>query len=318
MIVKRALSVAVLCVCAACTTAVLAQETTPPNEASTQKPASPEISAQAQAPAPSENRKTQDAQPESAAPADLPKSDSATPVFSNESVLELTKMGMGSEVIIAKIDAAKQTSFKVEMNDLRSLKDADVSQEVIAAMVRRSAEPAAPQGGAAPATMMGSPMGAYSLGWGDLLVRLVTNESTTDLTSIGGHMGMVYAYFTMLTFMDYPNFRAEVRTRDRRPHIMVQSGRNPTGRVFLVHCDSDKGDNKRSVKVGQGGAFTSGGYGAPDSDDDWTVPVDVKQVEPGLWRLDPRVDLKPGEYGVWGPDSELYDFGVDKEPKTKK
>ena len=42
------------------------------------------------------------------------------------------------------------------------------------------------------------------------------------------------------------------------------------------------------------------------------VPVEVKPIQPGLWRLDPKSDLKPGEYGVWGPGSELYDFGVDK------
>jgi hypothetical protein len=56
--------------------------------------------------------------------------------------------------------------------------------------------------------------------------------------------------------------------------------------------------------------YTASSIGAPDND--WTVPFEVKQLQPGLWRMDPKNNLKPGEYGVWGPSSELYDFGVDK------
>jgi hypothetical protein len=62
--------------------------------------------------------------------------------------------------------------------------------------------------------------------------------------------------------------------------------------------------------MGKSGMWSSKDLGAPDGD--WTIRFTFKQVQPGLWRMDPEKDLKPGEYGVWGPSSELYDFGVDK------
>jgi hypothetical protein len=129
---------------------------------------------------------------------------------------------------------------------------------------------------------------------------------------IGGDMSSTWAYFTVLMYMNYPNLTAEVRIRDPKAYILVESPKSPQGRIFLVHCESNRDDNNRSVKVGKSGAFASGGFSGPDSDDDWTVPVVVKAVEDGLWRIDPRKDLKPGEYGVWADGGELYDFGVDK------
>jgi hypothetical protein len=220
---------------------------------------------------------------------------------------------MSSEVIIAKVNTAKQVAFKVQTDDLVALQNAGVHQDVIAAVVNRSSTPVAVQGGRATGSMIDTPMGAMAIpGTDDMLVRLVTKDKTTDLTSIAGHMGTTYAFFTVLIYMDYPNLKADLRIRDRRPYILVQSRKSPQGRIFLVHCESNQGDNNRSVKMGRSGMYTSSGFGAPDSDSDWTVPAEVKAVQPGLWRMDPKSDLKPGEYGVWGPGSELYDFGVDK------
>ena len=244
---------------------------------------------------------------------DASKPEPVEAAFTNADVVKLTSLGMGSDVIIAKVSTAKQVAFKVEIDDLVALKNAGVGQDVITAMVKRSSSPIVVQGTGAAGGMVDTPFGAVAVpGMDDFLVRLVTQGGTTDLTSIAGHAGTTWAFFTMLMYMDYPNLKAEVRIRDRRPYVLVQSRKSPQGRIFLVHCESNKGHNDRSVKMGKSGMYSSSGFGAPDSDSDWTVPIEVKAVQPGLWRMDPKSDLKPGEYGVWGPGSELYDFAVDK------
>ena len=235
------------------------------------------------------------------------------PAFTNADVVKLTQLGLGGEVIAMKVQTAKAVDFKLGTDDLIALKNAGVSQEVITAMLKRASSPAPSSAGGAPApgAIMDTPMGAVAIpGMDDILVKLVTKDASTDLASVGGHMGTTYAFWTVFMFMDYPNLKADVRTNDRKPYILIQTRKSPQGRFFLVRCESNKDDNNRSVKMGKSGMYSSSGFGAPDSD--WTVPFEVKQLQPGLWRMDPKENLKAGEYGVWGPSSELYDFGVDK------
>ena len=125
-------------------------------------------------------------------------------------------------------------------------------------------------------------------------------------------MATTYAYITVLLFTDFPGTKATVRIKDKRPHFIIQSAKSPQGRFFLVRCKSNGKDDSRSVKLGRSGMFSQKDVGTPDKD--WTVPFEVKAVEHGLWRMDPKEDLKPGEYGVYGgwfTTTDLYDFGVD-------
>jgi hypothetical protein len=223
--------------------------------------------------------------------------------ITNEDVIKLAKLGFGDDVIIAKIQGAAFVSFKLETDDLVALKESGVSQPIIAAMIKKASSPSS-------GTIIDTPMGAVAApGADDILVRLVTKDKTIDLTSIAGHIGTTWAFFTVLSYMDYPNIKAEVRIGDLKPFILIQTRKSPQGRFYLVYCKPNKDNNNRSVKMGKSGMYTASDFGAPDGD--WTVPFEVKQLQPGLWRMDPKNNLKPGEYGVWGPSSELYDFGVD-------
>ena len=226
--------------------------------------------------------------------------------FANADVVKLSRLGLGDDVVIAKINEAKRVNFQVATDDLINLKDQGVSSGVISAMIRRSS--AAVQGGG----YVDTPMGAIAVpGMGSgPSVRLDTKEGPLELSSIGGHMATTYAFVTVLIFMDYPGPHADVRTKDKHPSILVTSPKNPAGRYYLAKCDVNDEDATRSVKMGRSGAFTSSGFGARDSD--WVVNFSAKEEQPGLWRLVPIKDLKPGEYGVWGPSQELFDFGVDK------
>src|SRR5438045_3320323 len=58
--------------------------------------------------------------------------------LSNAEVLKLVKLGIGDDVVLAKIRQAPTVDFKLETDDLGSLKAAGVSGKVIAAMLDRS------------------------------------------------------------------------------------------------------------------------------------------------------------------------------------
>ena len=73
--------------------------------------------------------------------------------------------------------------------------------------------------------------------------------------------------------------------------------------VFIIKTDPDPKKNKRSFKVTVDSVWSY-------PDEDWTVPYDFTEEEPDVWRLTPKADLVPGEYGLF--DGQLYDFGVDK------
>jgi hypothetical protein len=104
--------------------------------------------------------------------------------------------------------------------------------------------------------------------------------------------------------------KADARIRDKKPTFLIGSKESPAGRYYLVRTDPNQGDKLRSVKMGKMGRFTSKQVGKPDSD--WTFECEVKNEQPGVWRLTPKEELKVGEYGLWAsPVGDLFDFGID-------
>jgi len=237
------------------------------------------------------------------------------PPLTNDDVVKLHKLDLGDEIVIAKINQAAAVDFRLDTDSLVSLKTEGVSKPVIEAMLKRAtpAAPAAASGapaGAAPG--MAGPFGSGDAVTGAMsqgYARLCTKDGDLELTSIAGSVSATYAFVTMLQFMDYPELAARVRTNDPKPSVLLRVQGNPTGRVFWVKADPDKNDNVRSVKVGRGGMFGVKSVTTPDKD--WTIPFESKEEQPGLWRLTPRGQLKPGEYGIYVGTGELYDFAIE-------
>lgn len=243
-----------------------------------------------------------------APPSVIESASPATPVqqeqaLSNEGVVQIVKMGLGDEVVIAKIGESKTVAFRTEMTDLEKLKSDGVSGPVIAAMLKRNTAPTE-----APAQKQLVEVQGVHLGPSDVV--LCTTEGNLKLASIQGSPSSTYAFVTVLFYMDYPGLRSDRRIKDRRPSILIMSDNKPTGRYFFVSAKTDQGDNVRSVKMGRMKMFAVNSIGSPDKD--WTIDDEVKEEKPGVWRLTPKKDLKPGEYGLWvGPQGEMYDFAVD-------
>lgn len=238
---------------------------------------------------------------------------SSAPPMTNSDVVKMAKMGFGNEVIEAKVTQAPAVDFKLEVDDLSKLKAAGVSQSVISAMLKRSTASAAPAAASAPA---GPPPGMYGpngmpMTFGAGNVKLVaTGQNPVDLHAAGGTMSTTYAFVTTLIHINFPGDKADIRIHDKRPSLLVKSANSPKGRIYLVSAEVDHSDGgSRSVKLGNSRFGGVKNIGAPDSDNQ--IPFDAIDQGSNTWQITPTKDLKPGEYGLWSSQSEMYDFGVD-------
>jgi hypothetical protein len=269
------------------------------------------------------------------------------PPLTNANVVALSRMRLGDAVVIAKINQAPVIAFDLSTDGIARLQSRGVSRDVIGAMLARmtppgqapppppdyatapappgyATTPAAPVDAtppayattpAAPAYAPPPSMPAYAQPPAWPAVGLRTREGELPLAGQRGYLSATYVFVAYLSFVNYPGVAARVQTHERRPALIARLNydpRDPRGGnpAFLVKLDPDRGDNKRSLKIGKGGSFVANGsYGAPD--EDWTIPYDAQQEAPGVWRIVPRADLAPGEYGLYVSNlALLYDFGV--------
>ncbi len=243
--------------------------------------------------------------------------------FTNANVVKLCK-SFTDETVIKRIRQAANVKFDTDDDSLLKLKEDGVSEAVIQGMIDRAGSSqeakvaasgsigiaaAGTPGTVETPKLVQGPMGIEMARETDTVRLVGTDKGEQELTAIGGSISTTYAFVTALIHMDYPNVRADVRTKDRRPSILLASGKSPTGRYFVVRAKVDKGDETRSVKLGNMGMFGAKGMNIPDKDNQ--VSCVVTEETPGLWRLTPKENLKPGEYGLWIPSQEIYDFGVD-------
>ncbi|HXO20951.1 MAG TPA: hypothetical protein VOA87_13635 [Thermoanaerobaculia bacterium] len=238
----------------------------------------------------------------------------AEEVLTNQDVIRMVAAGLGEAVVVAKVREAPQVQFLLAVDDLLALRKAGVSEPVVQAMLDRAKPQSAPQG---PAPAM--PEG---LGMDLVTVSLKTEGGRAPLHLVRGDMSSAGFGPYRNSFMNYPGLHSKIRTRDRRPALLVKSETALAGgHYFFAKLDSDTGNGVRSLKVSSFKAGIRAMFGsdrgamAPDSD--WVVPFEAVEESPGLWRVVLKHDLEPGEYG-WYVDmtaglqgAGLFDFGID-------
>ena len=230
--------------------------------------------------------------------------------LSNNDVIEMVKLGLGDEVVTAKIKEAKAVAFNTDVDNLAKLKADGVSSAVITAMLQKNTVPVpSPQAQTSQEKLADKELGLF----GPSGVVLCSANENDKLTSIGGSISSTYAFVTVLMFADFPGRHASVRVKDPRPSILLHSENSPEGRYFFVKAKSNEKDETRSVKMGRMHMFNFKSITAPDKD--WVVKTTLKEEQHGVWRLSPVRDLAPGEYGLFElglPQLEMYDFGIDR------
>lgn len=264
----------------------------------------------------------------------------ASEVLTNASVVQLVQIGIGDDAVIAKIRGSK-TNFDLSTDGLIALKAKGVPNPVIAAML------GGPGSASAPAELsMDSPdpkvphyPGLYMLeatkGDGKMtrINPTVSNQAKTG-NVLGYALTMGLASASVKAAI--PGASAKVQTSNPRPVFYAYfeesvpralqsqnsshwstgngSATSSPNEVTLVRF-AEKGD-RREAQVGRiniAGSKT----GVMDKDQ---LAFDSEMISPGLFRVTPKVDLAPGEYGfiqsMSGGGSEgamtarVFDFGV--------
>lgn len=228
------------------------------------------------------------------------------PALTNADIIKLSKIGIGEDVIIAKINQAKEVDFKLDTDSLIKLKEEGLSQAIITAMLNR-AKPVERQ--VIPPSKEEPPFAKTPMGVPGKNIQLSTKEGDYNLVHIEGKMTTGGFAFIYLTYMHYPGLNAKVRTRDRRLSLLIYSESDPRANLYVAKLKQDKKDQDRELKFKSHSMFKIEGALVPD--EDWTITYEGVEEKPGVWRIKLLKELEPGEYGLYRSHL-FYDFGIDK------
>lgn len=268
-------------------------------------------------------------------------------LLDNPKVIELLKIGLGDEAVIAKIKSS-EASFDTSTEALIALKGAGASSPVIAAMIEASSKQSSIASEAlstdSPDPRVPHATGIYLLAdWLPQAKMQSIDVTTTTQTKSGGFLG--YALTGGLASMSFktivPRPAARTISNKVRPTFYFYFDQSKAGgnsavwnagtvtspnEFSLVRFDVKK--DRREAKVGK---FNIGGAKAGVMDED-RIGFSYNQITPGVFEVKPDADLSGGEYGfivqvstgggsgmagMGAMSSKIFDFSV-KGPVLKK
>lgn len=255
-------------------------------------------------------------------------------VLNNQTVVSLVQAGLGSESVIAKIKASAGT-YDTSTSALIALKQANVPDAVIAAMVDRSTSPVlanATADNASPNPLAPHSPGIYLLepaGAGRMHRIDATVSNQTKSSNMLGYV-MTSGISSMRMKSVIPNPFARVRTSGRRPvfyfylnpkGVMAEVSQfgsplnavaNSPNEFSLLRLDQKK--DRREVSIGSFNAFSGIKTGVRDKA---RIAFSYEDVAPGVYKVIPSADLPPGEYGyilsmtsTGGAGARVFDFSI--------
>lgn len=224
--------------------------------------------------------------------------------LANSDVVKLTKLGLGDQIVIGKINQAPTIAFDLSTDGLVQLKNAGVTANVIAAMLERATHRQSAPQPAPDNSGTSADANRYD-------IRLLTVQGPVALPSNRGDITTTGFWPVVMTFLDYPGLHARTRTKNVRPVLVIRTEHDPTNYYYLCQLDvNDQEDNNRSLKIAlDADAFSATARIIPAGR--WHVKYTVSEPNPGVRHITPARDLKPGEYGVVVPGGILYEFGID-------
>lgn len=272
--------------------------------------------------------------------------------LSNADVIQLSKIGLGDEAIIAKIKTSSN-QFAVTTADMISLKGEGVSGPVIAAMLEAangsSVSANATSSVDSPDPLVPHPSGIYMFAdWLPEPKMTVIDATTSNQTKTGGMFGyLVTGGLASMSFKTViPNKSARVKSDVYRPTFYFyfdQAQRNLSdsggggfwmagavtspNEFSLIRFEIKK--DSREAKVGK---FNIGGAKAGVMDKD-RIAFSYETIAPGVYKVTPDTDLPGGEYGflystntsggpggagVGATTARVFDFSIPMPPKPDK
>jgi hypothetical protein len=251
--------------------------------------------------------------PAAAAPQVVPGPARTDEVLTDQTIISLVKAGLGPDTIVAKINASRG-SYDTSTNALIELKQANVPDPVIAAMVNRSKSPVmanAAVDNANPDPLAPHSPGIYMLddrGAGQMLRIDATVSNQTKTSNILGY-AFTYGLSSAKLKTVIPNATARLQTNSRHPVFYFYLNQsNPLASLtdfstgFTASASSPnefslvrlqkKGDHREAV-IGSLG-FASAKSGISDKA---RVAFTYNDIAPGVFKVASSTDLEPGEYG---------------------
>jgi hypothetical protein len=222
--------------------------------------------------------------------------------FTNQDVIEMVKMGLSEDVIIAKIRSASAAgsdvlSLDTSLGGLKALKEASVPDSVIKVMINPSPAPTI-VAGATPMTIDPNlPPPEVGVYWKDgTKFTLLQGQAVTN-TKAGGRAG---SFFT--DGMRNQHWDATIQgpvsknvVKDRRPlfYLYVPDGSDSSDYVLI---SLNKKSDRREFQIGSFGGITGGKSGVKR---DKELQFHADHVGIRMYKITLDSDLKPGEYAFF-------------------
>jgi hypothetical protein len=233
--------------------------------------------------------------------------------LTNKDVLDMVAIGLGDNVVIEKIRSASETAFDTDIESLKALKAAHVSDEVIRVMIN----PKAAAASLAPAVNTAAPANPDLPDDAGVYIKLKGKLSEVSPEIVGYKTGGVMKTFATQGFdkghrngtVQGPKSALQVAT-DAEFIIRVPESTAIT-EYQLLRLDM-KGD-RREFRAWTGGVFHSSEGAERNAE-----KFESEKIAPRVFRIKLPV-LKKGEYGFLPPGNttgniassgKLYTFGI--------
>ena len=256
--------------------------------------------------------------------------------MTNEEVIMLTQAGLSPSIIIGKIRSGR-TDFNLSTDSLIKLKQAGVSDDIVAAMLEAKSGKATTAGTSL--ADPNDPMSKHNYGiylyeetaGARKMTQILPSVSAQNRTGGVFTSSITYGISKVKIKSNLPGRNAALQIADTQPvfyfYLDVSSGGLNTAsgipsntNEFALIRFNQRSDN-REVTIGKSNAF--GGKGGLS--DEYVVQFTAVDLGNGIFKVTPSAPLPKGEYGFYLLNSgnsntsaavgaKFFDFGVNMVP----
>ena len=286
------------------------QSKSPTQQGKTSSPG-PAGTGKSSAPRPTENTTTRP--PVSTSSSGSGPTQQSSPAMTNDDVVQLVRAGFAEELVIARILQAPSKTFDLSVRGMLDLKALGVSDRLMTIMLG-GADPGATKGssGAAVNVPESPDAVASALKVPGIYVQEGGVFTPLELTVVSS--GGTSAGNLLMSGLTFGLKKAKIKVRVQGNKAPVRVGSNVEfffsgpdfnpGQFVLARLEVN--DNNRELVSAETGALGVRG-GIRDKDQ---IPVDVRRLDSGVYRLRTTQPLRPGEYAFF--NEKLWPFGVDR------
>lgn len=224
-----------------------------------------------------------------------------TKPLTNEDVVKLSSLGLGDEVVVAKIKQAPEVSFSLDIADIEKLSKSGISKGVIAAMIRRSTVTAGENGSTI----------AKSEVW------VVAKEKRIEIPSVTGYVeasiGQAFKQAFLFSFKNKFAIIAKgtkAATRFATSPSTIYTRYNPS-EIGVARLSVQQKMDRRYIWVVSRVGSNEGEFYPPEDD----MKITSERLADGTYRLTFKAPLPPGEYGLIAAGGStgyvVHEFAVD-------